>query len=157
VRGWTSNNYDSYLETSLDTRFFIPVPIAKHILALRGWGRQVDGPINLDNTLFFGGPETTRGYPFGGVQGEEGYLLTAEYRMPLFLMPISPRGEIIGAGIHLFTDTGDAWYYGAEAGKAMFSYGAGIHLNIDTLQLRFEVARTREGDTMFEFMDKFNF
>jgi len=48
--------------------------------------------------------------------------------MPLFLMPISPR-----------------------------SYGAGFHLNIDTLQLRFEAARTREGDWMFEFMDKFNF
>ena len=157
ARGWSSNNFESYLETSLDTRFFIPSPISKHVLALRGWGRQVDGPVNLDNTLFFGGPETVRGYPFGGVQGEEGYLLTAEYRMPLFLMPISPRGEIIGAGIHLFTDTGDAWYHGAEAGRAMFSYGAGLHLNIDTLQLRFEAARTREGDWSFEFMDKFNF
>jgi len=77
--------------------------------------------------------------------------------MPLFLMPISPRGEIIGAGFHLFTDAGDAWYHGAEAGRSMFSYGAGFHLNIDTLQLRFEAARTREGDWMFEFMDKFNF
>jgi outer membrane protein assembly factor BamA len=157
ARSWSSNGFESYLETSLDTRFFVPMPISKHILALRAWGRQVDGPINLDNTLFFGGPETVRGYSFGGRQGEEGYLLTAEYRMPLFLMPISPRGEIIGAGIHLFTDTGDAWYHGAEAGRAMFSYGAGVHLNIDTLQLRFEVARTREGDWMFEFMDKFNF
>ena len=90
-------------------------------------------------------------------EGEEGYLLTAEYRIPLFLMPISPRGEIIGAGFHLFTDAGDAWYRGADAGRSMFSYGVGFHLNINTLQLRFEAARTREGAWMFEFMDKFNF
>jgi len=154
---WSSNYYESYLETSVDTRVFVPMPWRKHVLALRAWGRQTDGATNLDNILFFGGPETIRGYPFAQREGEEGYLLTAEYRMPLFLMPISPRGEIIGAGFHLFTDAGDAWYHGAEAGRSMFSYGAGFHLNIDTLQLRFEAARTREGDWMFEFMDKFNF
>ena len=156
-RAWSSNYFASYLETSGDARVFVPVPIRKHVLALRAWGRQVDGPVNLDNTLFFGGPETVRGYPFGQREGEEGYLLSAEYRMPLFLMPISPRGEIIGAGLHLFTDAGDAWYHGAEAGRSMFSYGAGVHLNIDTLQLRFEMARTREGEWMFEFFDVFNF
>jgi outer membrane protein assembly factor BamA len=157
ARGWSSDRYDSYLQTSVDARVFAPMPWKKHVLALRGWGRQVDGPVNLDNTMFFGGPETVRGYPYAQREGEEGYLLTAEYRMPLFLMPISPRGEIIGAGIHLFTDAGDAWYHGAEAGRSMFSYGAGFHLNIDTLQLRFEAARTREGEWMFEFFDKFNF
>ena len=129
----------------------------KHVLALRAWGRQTDGPTNIDNALYFGGPETVRGYPYAQREGEEGYLLSAEYRMPLFLMPISPRGEIIGAGFHLFTDAGDAWYHGAEAGRSMFSYGAGFHLNIDKLQLRFEAARTREGAWMFEFMDTFNF
>ena len=157
ARSWSSNGFESYLETSADTRVFVPLPIRKHVLALRAWGRKVDGPTNLDNILFFGGPETVRGYPFGQREGEEGYLLTAEYRVPLFLMPISPRGEIIGAGIHLFTDVGDAWYHGAEAGRSEFSYGAGFHLNIDTLQLLFQAARTREGDWMFEFMDKFNF
>jgi len=157
ARGWSSTEFESYLETSADARVFIPVPIRKHVLALRAWGRQTDGATNIDNALFFGGPETVRGYPYAQREGEEGYLLSAEYRMPLFLMPISPRGEIIGAGFHLFTDAGDAWYHGAEAGRSMFSYGAGFHLNIDTLQLRFEAARTREGDWMFEFMDKFNF
>ncbi len=155
--GWSSNAFESYLETSGDVRLFVPMPIRQHVLALRAWGRTTDGPTNLDNALYFGGPETVRGYPFAQREGEEGYLLTAEYRIPLFLMPISPRGEIIGAGVHLFTDAGDAWYHGAEAGRSMFSYGAGVHLNIDTLQLRFEAARTREGAWMFEFMDKFNF
>ncbi len=157
ARGWSSNGFESYLESSLDTRWFVPMPISKHVLALRAWGRQVDGPTNLDNTLFFGGPESVRGYPFAQREGEEAYLLTAEYRIPLFLMPISPRGEIIGAGVHLFSDVGDAWYHGADAGRSMFSFGAGVHLNIDSLQLRFEAASTREGDWVFEFMDKFNF
>jgi outer membrane protein assembly factor BamA len=157
ARAWSSDGFASYLETSADARVFIPVPFRKHVLALRAWGRRTDGPTNLDNALYFGGPETVRGYPYAQREGEEGYLLTAEYRMPLFLMPISPRGEIIGAGLHLFTDAGDAWFNGAEAGRSMFSYGAGIHLNLGTLQLRFEAARTREGKWMFEFMDTFNF
>lgn len=157
ARGWSSNGFPSYLETSLDTRAFVPMPWKKHVLALHAWGRKVDGPTNIDNGLYFGGPETVRGYTYAQREGEEGYLLSAEYRMPLFLMPISPNGEIIGAGIHLFADAGDAWFYGAEAGKSEFSYGAGFHLNIDTLQLRFEAARTREGDWAFEFFDKFNF
>ncbi|MEN8008342.1 MAG: BamA/TamA family outer membrane protein [Candidatus Krumholzibacteriota bacterium] len=157
ARGWSSNGFESYLETSLDTRLFVPLPIRKHVLALRAWGRQTDGATNLDNGLYFGGPESVRGYPYAQREGEEGYLLSAEYRAPLFLMPISPRGEIIGAGFHFFADAGDAWFHGAEAGRSMFSFGAGFHLNIDTLQLRFEAARTREGDWMFEFFDKFNF
>lgn len=154
---WLSDDFESYNEGLGDTRFFVPVPIAEHILALRAWGRQVDGPAHLDNTLFFGGPETVRGYRFGLQEGEEGYLLSAEYRIPLFIMPISPRGELIGAGLHAFFDAGDAWYYGAEAGTAMQSWGAGVHLNLDTLNLRFEAANTKDGDWRFEFMDVFNF
>ena len=54
-----------------------------------------DGPAHLDNMLYFGGPETIRGYPYASREGDNGYLLSAEYRMPLFLMPISPQGEIV--------------------------------------------------------------
>jgi hemolysin activation/secretion protein len=127
------------------------------VLAVRAWGRQVDGPVNLDNALFFGGPETVRGYRYASREGEHGYLLSAEYRIPLFLMQISPKGEMVGFGFHFFGDAGDAWYDGAEAGVAQMSYGAGAHVNLDTWQFRFEAARTREGVWQFEFMDRFNF
>jgi len=157
VRNWQSNGFNEYTESLADLRAFVPMPWQKHILAARAWGRQVSGPTNLDNALFFGGPETVRGYQFASREGEEGYLLSVEYRMPLFLMQISPRGEMVGFGFHLFGDAGDAWYYGAEAGVAQMSYGAGTHLNLDTWQLRFEAARTKEGTWQFEFMDKFNF
>lgn len=154
---WTSDDFDSYHQFTLDARAFVPLPWKKHVLALHGWGRKVDGPAHLDNVLYFGGPETVRGYPFASREGDEGYLLSAEYRMPLFLMPISPQGEIVGFGFHLFTDAGDAWMEGLEAGRSMFSYGAGAHLNVTRFQVRFEAARTREGEWMFEFMDTFNF
>ena len=54
------------------------VVIQKHLLALRAWGRQVDGPSQLDNHLWFGGPETVRGQTYASREGDEGYLLTAE-------------------------------------------------------------------------------
>jgi len=157
VSGFSSNYYESYVATSLDTRFFIPMPLWSSVMALRAYGRTVDGPTNIDNALYYGGPMTVRGNPYASVEGEKGYLLTAEYRLPLFLMPISPNGEIIGAGLHFFVDAGDAWFYGAEAGRSMLGYGAGIDLSVDTLQLRFEAARSRDGAWMFEFADKFSF
>ncbi len=157
VRNWTSNGFADYTESLADLRGFVPLPWKKHILALRGWKRQVSGPTNLDNALFFGGPETVRGYQYASREGEEGYLLSAEYRIPLFLMQISPDGEMVGFGFHLFGDAGDAWYHGDEAGVAQMSYGAGAHINLATWQFRFEAARTKEGAWQFEFMDKFNF
>jgi len=157
VRNWQSDGFADYTEHIADLRIFAPMPWRKHILALRGWGRQVSGPTNVDNALFFGGPETVRGYQYASREGENGYLLSAEYRIPLFLMQISPKGEMFGFGFHFFGDAGDAWYDGAEATVAQMSYGAGLHLNLDTWQLRFEAARTKEGAWQFEFMDKFNF
>ncbi|MDX2473291.1 MAG: BamA/TamA family outer membrane protein [Candidatus Krumholzibacteria bacterium] len=157
VRNWTSNGFADYTESLADLRGFVPLPWKNHILAMRAWGRQVSGPTNLDGALFFGGPETVRGYQYASREGEEGYLLSAEYRIPLFLMQISPDGEMVGFGFHLFGDAGDAWYYGDEAAVAQMSYGAGAHLNLATWQFRFEAARTKEGVWQFEFMDKFNF
>ncbi len=154
---WNSGDFDPYTEALGDVRLFIPSPLGKHILALHAWGRRTDGRSHLDNSLFFGGPETIRGYRFAGLEGDEGYLLSAEYRIPLFMMPISPKGEMVGMGLHVFADAGDAWFEGTDPQRALQSWGGGIHVNIDRMQLRFEGARTREGDWVFEFMDHFNF
>ena len=154
---WQSDDFADYHEFTIDGRAFVPLPWKKHVLALRCWGRRVDGPAQLDNVLFFGGVETIRGYPFGQREGDEGYLLTVEYRLPFFIMPISPQGEMVGFGLHLFCDAGDAWYEGAAPGRRWLGYGGGAHINIDTLQLRFEAARTEDGHWQFEFADRFNF
>ncbi len=157
IQHWTSDDFASYTETTGDLRVFAPMPLGKHVLALHAWGRKTDGPSHLENTLFFGGPETIRGYRFGGLEGDEGYLLSVEYRIPLFMMPISAKGEMIGFGLHAFADAGDAWFDGSDPGRALQSWGAGTHINIDRMQLRFEAAKTSEGGWVFEFMDHFNF
>ena len=154
---WESNGFAGYRETTLDARAFVPLPAGKHLLALHGWGRRVSGPASLDNLLFLGGPETIRGADFGSLEGDEGWLLTAEYRLPLVMMPIAPNGESVGLGLHAFADGGQAWYDGAEAGDPVFTWGAGAHVTLDTWQLRFEAAKDETGDWHFEFGDRFAF
>lgn len=156
ARAVSSYEFRSYTVTTADLRQFVPL-YGDHILALRAWGRRVDGPLPLEDRLYWGGPETLRGYGYARFEGEEGYLLTCEYRWPLFLMPISPNGQVIGIGIHFFADAGDTWFEGRDAGDARFSWGAGIHFNVATLQFRFEYARTEDGDSVFQFADTFNF
>jgi outer membrane protein assembly factor BamA len=157
AHSWQSDQFESYTETFADARFFVPLPVGKHTLALRAFGRRTDGSAHLDNVLFYGGAETIRGYRLGRLEGDEGYLLSVEYRIPLFIMPISPKGEMVGFGLHAFGDAGDAWWRDGDPQQALQSYGGGAHLNLDRLQLRFEAARTRDGDWSFEFMDQFNF
>ncbi len=71
-------------------------------------------------------------------------------------------------GLHAFMDVGDAWYNErnpfvvndqliGNANRALQSFGAGIHINLLSWQLRFEAAKERDGDWEFEFMDVFNF
>lgn len=154
---WESNGFAGYRETTIDARAFVPLPAGRHLLALHGWGRRVSGPASLDNLLFLGGPETIRGAGFGSLEGDEGWLLTVEYRLPLAIMPIAPNGESVGLGLHAFADGGQAWYEGAEAGDPVFTWGVGAHVNLDTYQLRFEAAKDEAGDWRFEFGDRFAF
>ncbi len=156
VRGVLGAAFDSYGEAVLDLRRFLPTPW-RHVLGLRAWGRRVDGPVPPEDRLYWGGPATIRGVSYASLEGEEGYLLTAEYRWPLFLMPISPDGRVIGIGTHFFFDAGDAWYDGAKPGRAHLSWGAGAHINLSTQHFRFEFARTRDGKNVFQFEDTFTF
>ncbi len=157
ITRWSGDGFSSYRQGDAEARVFVPLPKGPHVLALRAWGRRVSGPAPLDNGLFLGGAETVRGHPYAGREGDEGYLLSAEYRIPLFLMPISPRGESVGLGLHAFADAGDAWFQENAARSGLQSWGAGAHLNLDTMQLRFEAAKARDGDWSFQFMDRFNF
>ncbi len=154
---WASNGFADYREVTGDARAFVPLPAGRHLLALRAWGRRVGGPVPLDNVLYLGGPETIRGAGFGSLEGEEGWLLTAEYRLPLVMVPIAPGGESVGLGLHAFVDGGQAWFDGATAGDPVVTCGAGAHLSLDTWQLRFEAARNKDHKWFFSFGDRFTF
>ena len=135
----------------------LPILPGRPILALRAHGQAVGGPTAVEHGLFWGGAETVRGAPYARREGEHGYLLTAELRWPLFLLPVAVTGEVVGLGLHVFYDAGDAWFDGADPGRAMQSFGLGAHLNLLTWQLRFEAARERDHGWSFQFMDVFNF
>jgi len=149
-------NYDPFGVWSGDLRAFLSV-FDEKVIALRAYGQSVTGPTPIEDRLYWGGGPSIRGYQRASAEGENGYLLTAEFRWPLFLMPISPQGELIGFGLHAFADWGDAWFDGAEAGKARRGLGLGAHINVTTFQFRFEAANNEDGDWVFHFMDRFNF
>jgi outer membrane protein insertion porin family len=151
-----SSDVPDFTLFSGDARAFIDLP-ANAILALRAYGRLTDRPLPVEHGLFWGGPETLRGAPYALLEGEEGYLLTAEIRYPLLLMPIAPNGESVGFGLHAFADAGDAWFEGDDPSRAMQSFGGGIHVNVATWQLRFEGAKERDHDWVFVFADEFTF
>ncbi len=154
---WGGSDFHPYTQSTLDLRGWVPLPRGNHLLAVRAWGRTVSGPSHLDNLLFLGGAQTVRGHDPAVREGDEGYLLSVEYRLPITMMRISPQGDLAGVGLHVFGDAGDSWWYGGDAGKALRSWGAGIHLNIDRVQLRFEAARPIGGDWSFEFGDAMTF
>ncbi len=138
-----------------DLRGFVPLPW-EHVLALRAWGRRVDGPLWPEDMLFWGGADTIRGYDYASLAGEEGFLLSAEYRWPLFLMTISGDGRVIGIGLHAFADAGSNWW-DEETRSTLYSWGGGAHFGISDHQFRFEVAVDDDGGASFQFMDHFNF
>lgn len=146
----------SFTTYHADLRAYIGLP-GPGILALRAGGRGVDGPVPVEHALFWGGAETVRGAPTARREGEHGYLLSAELRWPLFLLPVAVTGEVVGFGLHAFFDVGDAWWDGADPGRALQSVGLGAHLSLLSLQLRFEAAHERDHGWSFVFMDVFNF
>ncbi len=151
-----SGSFLSFDEVLIDLREYVPLPW-EHVLALHAYSRYVNRHVPFEDRLYWGGPETIRGYPYARIEGERGYLLSVEYRWPLFLMPISAKGDVIGIGLHVFSDLGDAWYVGNDPGLARLGWGGGVHLNVWNLQFRFEYARTRDGRGAFQFADHFNF
>jgi len=150
-----SDDFDAYDAFTGDLRGFVPLPW-DHVLALHAWGRRTSGHVPPEDVLYWGGVETVRGYEYGSVEGEEGFLLSVEYRWPVFLMPISGDGRVIGIGVHAFGDAGSNWWDDGGHGT-LYSYGAGAHINISDHQFRFELAITEDGDAAFQFMDAFNF
>ncbi len=150
-----NSDYRILLATA-DFRQFIPL-FGNNVFALRAWGRLADNSLQPEDWLYWGGSDNLRGYQYASKRGEEGFILSAEYRIPLFLMNISGNDKVVGCGMHFFVDSGNTWEKDNSKGSPLYSYGTGVHLVIAEQQFRFEVAETKEGKTVFQFMDTFNF
>ncbi len=144
------------LTVTADFRQFLPT-FGKNVFALRAWGRLANDSLQPEDWLYWGGSDNLRGYKYASKRGEEGFILSAEFRIPLFLMTITGNDKVIGCGLHFFVDNGNTWEKDKPKGSPLYSYGTGVHLAIADQQFRFEIAETEDGKTIFQFMDTFNF
>jgi hypothetical protein len=69
------------------------------------------------------------------------------------------EGRALGVGVHAFHDWGKAYEHGAgfDSAAIVRSWGAGIHFNFNTRNLRLEWARNEDGDDSVLFEDNFSF
>lgn len=156
VIGKSINSDHNTLLATADFRQFLPL-FGDNVIALRAWGRLVSNGLQPEDWLYWGGSDNLRGYKYASKRGEEGFILSAEYRIPLFLMNISGNDKVVGCGLHFFADSGNTWEKDMPKDRPLYSYGTGIHLVIAEQQFRFEMAKTEDGKTVFQFMDTFNF
>ena len=105
-----------------------------------------------------GGPGDQRALDFGALDGDATILGTLEVRRPLFLLPLR-EGRAVGLGLHAFHDWGKAFEHGAgfDSAPVWRGFGAGLHVNLNTLNLRFEWAQDESGENRFVFEDSFTF
>jgi outer membrane protein assembly factor BamA len=136
---------------------FYPVPILG-ILAGRVEYRVTSTFVPVYEQEYLGGAGNLRGIEFGTLRGDHSYLATTEVRKPLFLLPLR-EGRSVGLGLHAFYDWGKAWRHGDgfDSGDLRHAWGLGAHVNINAANLRFEWARSDEGDDVFMFEDRFTF
>jgi outer membrane protein assembly factor BamA len=105
-----------------------------------------------------GGPGDLRAAEFGALDGDATILAAIEIRRPLFLLPLRD-GRAVGLGLHAFHDWGKAFDHGAgfDSAPVWRGFGAGLHVNLNTLNLRFEWAQDEAGENRFVFEDSFTF
>ena len=140
-----------------DGAVFLPIP-GLAILAGRARWRGTSRPVPVYERLFLGGPGDLRGIGFGTVRGDEGFLATVELRRPLWMARLTDTG-VLGLGVHAFRDWGKAWDRGLgfDGGRLHRSWGLGLDLELDVLNLRCEWARAEDRRNTFQFEDRFTF
>jgi outer membrane protein assembly factor BamA len=155
--GGLGGDLNSYAYYDLHLAGFISIP-RLGILAGRVSHRGTSDPLPVYERSYLGGPETVRGVEFSSLRGDRNLLATIELRRPIFLVPLRD-GRAVGLGLHGFVDWGQAWEHDFETSKIQLRHagGVGIHLNLNTYNLRFEWAWSDHDGNSFVFADQFNF
>ncbi len=155
--GGLSGEVSSYSYVDLLLAGYQAVPYLG-VLASRVSYRGTDDSLPVYERSYLGGPEDIRGVEFSSVRGDENFLATIEIRHPVFLVPLRD-GRAVGLGFHAFVDWGTAW----EAAQSIkdadmrHSGGIGLHINLNTYNLRFEWAFSDHDGNSFIFADQFTF
>ncbi len=147
----------SYSSALVDARKYLPLSRGS-LLALRGtglWGTDRSGDFML-----MGGTDIIRGYPYGGLVGNQAFYGSAELRFPLvdavIFAPGIPVGPIRG---FLFGDYGVARFTKEDFPlQKGISYGAGLEFNF-IMPMKFTLSkRNLDGYDAwkYDFYVKFN-
>lgn len=105
-------------------------PDGKQVV-LRADGQYADDVLLPSEKFAIGGIDTVRGYRENQVVRDNGYIASAEYRHPLFHLPIPGLTQAEGAGLlsaALFFDYGVGWDHHGPASETqkLWSYGPGL-------------------------------
>lgn len=155
--GFGDDFENRYAVSDLHASAFVPVPYLNTVGGHVGY-RAASDPLPFYERTWMGGPMSVRGIEFGSIEGDEAFRASIEIRRPVAVLPLR-EGRSIGLGGHVFHDWGKAWEQQESFGDRgiRFSYGAGLHFNLNTSNFRFEWARNDDGDTVFVFEDRFTF
>lgn len=157
VAGFGDDFETPYTLHDLRASGFVRVPYLRTLGGHVGY-RGTSAALPFYERTWFGGPMDLRGLAFGSVEGDESFRATIEVRRPVAVLPLR-EGRSIGLGAHVFHDWGKAWEQGEsfDDRSIRYSYGAGLHFNLNTSNFRFEWARNDDGDVVFVFEDRFTF
>ncbi len=151
------NDLDAYSFYDLFLSAFQEVPVLG-VLAGRISYRGASDPLPVYERSYLGGPADIRGVEFSSVRGDENFLATLELRHPILMVPLRD-GRAVGVGVHGFIDWGTAWEQAQSLGDAKMRHsgGVGLHVNLNTYNLRFEWAFSDHDGNSFVFADEFTF
>jgi len=145
-KNWLINGSYLFKQMDLDMRSFSHLKSGS-IVAVRIKMILSQGVVPFYKRVHMGGGNTLRGYRTGSVFGENGFLLSAEYRIPLLYVRRPFSGMNTGVLGVLFIDSGSAWFKHQAKKERVFytSVGFGLHLVLGKLLLRAEYGYHGEG------------
>lgn len=141
----TSGKY-RFRRLTLDGRFYTPV-LRDNILAFQSVLHLSEGRVPIYKRIHVGGGRTLRGYSEGALGGENSWLISMEYRIPILYERNPLAGVNAGYGCVLFFDTANTWFGNESPYLKDFqsSAGLGFHAIWDDLVLRAEYGYRGKG------------
>ncbi|MEI6512538.1 MAG: BamA/TamA family outer membrane protein [bacterium] len=148
-----------FTKSSIDMRYYYSLQGArktpnqlKQVLALRLYYARADGILPFWEQFFVGGAESLRGYEEDRFWGQNAFIGSLEYRIPIQKT----------LAVLLFADYGDAW--GGRYGNVVINgfaqhsafapslgYGAGVHFQTPLGPLRLDFGINEEGNVKTHF------
>jgi len=145
-KNWLLSGSYLFKQMNLELRSFSHLKSGS-IVAIRVKMLLSQGDVPFYKRIHFGGGGSLRGYRIGSVFGDDGFLLSAEYRMPFIYIRKPFSGMNTGVLGVIFIDSGSAWFKDQEKKERVFhtSAGFGIHLVLGKWVLRAEYGYHGQG------------